>query len=142
MGSVFPRDSRLRQARVGCSATARRKQRHGIDARSLQLCQQLDLHFVGNVEGHGLSTTPRTWWCDGFVATFVLKNLCESLAKGIISTLKEELGRIRGRMIGAYLAKDALRSSSTHGSEGYGARPCWTQRHGDEAHGSAGARAS
>jgi len=145
MGSVYSREILgCAKPRVGLLSNGTEESKGTeLTREAFKLCQQLDLHFVGNVEGHGLfDNAADVVICDGFVGNIVLKT-CESLAKGIISTLKEELGRNPRRMVGAYLAKDALRSIKHRmDPEGYGGAPL-LGLNGIvmKAHGSAGARA-
>ena len=75
---------------------------------AFKLCRQLDLNFIGNVEGHDLfKDHVDVVVCDGFVGNIVLKT-CESLAVGMISMLKRELMRNPKRQLGALLAKNAF----------------------------------
>lgn len=67
------------------------------------------VHFVGNVEGHDLfAGRVDVVVCDGFVGNVVLKT-SESLARGIFGWLKNELTQTPIRMLGAWLARGALR---------------------------------
>jgi glycerol-3-phosphate acyltransferase PlsX len=77
---------------------------------AFKLCKQLDLNFIGNVEGHDLfKDRVDVVVCDGFVGNIVLKT-SESLALAMFSMLKRELTRNTRRKIGAYLAKEAFRT--------------------------------
>ena len=81
-----------------------------LTQEAFQLCQGLDLNFIGNVEGHdlfheGLDVVI----CNGFVGNVVLKS-CESLAASMMRWLKEELAAGPIRKLGAALAKEAFRS--------------------------------
>ena len=52
---------------------------------AFELCKQLTMNFVGNVEGHDLfENRVDVVVCDGFVGNIVLKT-CESLAKAMFS---------------------------------------------------------
>ena len=66
----------------------RGKQRQRLTLEAFKLCKQLDINFIGNVEGHDLfKSRVDVVVCDGFVGNIVLKT-CESLAMGIFSMLK------------------------------------------------------
>jgi glycerol-3-phosphate acyltransferase PlsX len=81
-----------------------------LTLEAFRLCQQLDLNFIGNVEGHDLfKDHVDVVVCDGFVGNIVLKT-CESLAVAVFSMLKRELVRNPKRQIGAYLAKNAFQA--------------------------------
>lgn len=81
-----------------------------LTKEAYKLCKQIDINFIGNIEGHGLfANEADVVICDGFVGNIVLKT-CESLAMGMISMLKRELSANPKRQLGAYLAQNALRS--------------------------------
>ena len=70
----------------------------------------MDLNFIGNVEGHDLChNRVDVVVCDGFVGNIVLKTI-ESFAKGMVAWLKTEFSKNPKRMLGALLAKNALRT--------------------------------
>jgi glycerol-3-phosphate acyltransferase PlsX len=91
---------------------------------AFKLCRQLDLNFVGNVEGHDLFRGEvDVVICDGFVGNIVLKT-CESLALGIFAMLKRELTATPGRKLGALLAQNAFRTIKRRmDPEAYGGAP-------------------
>ena len=91
---------------------------------AFRLCKQLDLNFIGNVEGHDLFTNRvDVVVCDGFVGNIVLKT-CESLAIAMFSFLKRELTANPRRQLGALLAKNAFRSIKKRmDPEGFGGAP-------------------
>jgi glycerol-3-phosphate acyltransferase PlsX len=95
-----------------------------LTLEAFKLCRQLDLNFIGNVEGHGLfKDMVDVVICDGFVGNIVLKT-CESLAMGIFSMLKSELTANPRRQLGALLAQNAFRSVKKRlDPEGYGGAP-------------------
>ncbi|EEF62849.1 phosphate acyltransferase PlsX [Pedosphaera parvula] len=111
MGSVYSREIlRYKNPRVGllCNGTEEGKGNE-LTKEAYRLCKQLDLNFVGNVEGHDLfANKVDVVVCDGFVGNIVLKT-CESLAVGIFAMLKRELVRNPKRQLGAYLAQNAFR---------------------------------
>ena len=52
--------------------------------QAFKLCRQVDINFIGNVEGHDLfHNRVDVVVCDGFVGNIVLKTL-ESFAKGMV----------------------------------------------------------
>jgi glycerol-3-phosphate acyltransferase PlsX len=81
-----------------------------LTLQAFKLCQQLELNFIGNVEGHDLfKDHVDVVICDGFVGNIVLK-ACESLALAIFSMLKGELTANPRRQLGALLAQNAFRA--------------------------------
>lgn len=79
-----------------------------LTRESLKLCKQLNLNFIGYVEGHDLfEGHVDVVVTDGFIGNIVLKS-CESLGKAVGTMLKRELKANPLRMAGAFLAKGAL----------------------------------
>jgi glycerol-3-phosphate acyltransferase PlsX len=75
-----------------------------------KLCKQVNLNFIGNVEGHDLfHNRVDVVVCDGFVGNIVLKTL-ESFFKGMAGWLKNEISKNPKRQIGAWLSKNAFRA--------------------------------
>ena len=95
-----------------------------LTLQAFKLCKQLDLNFVGNVEGHDLfESKVEVVVCDGFVGNIVLKT-CESLAVGIFTMLKRELTTSPHRQLGALLAQNAFRTIKRKmDPEAYGGAP-------------------
>ena len=70
----------------------------------------VDVNFVGNIEGKDLYKGHiDVAVCDGFVGNVVLKTT-ESIAKAIVTRLKEECSRGLLRLVGALLLKGAFRA--------------------------------
>ena len=112
MGSVYSRMVLGRKnPRVGIlSIGTEASKGNELTLEAFKLCQQLDLNFVGNVEGHDLfKDHVDVVVCDGFVGNIVLKT-AESLAVAMFSMLKRELMRNPKRQIAAYLAKNAFQA--------------------------------
>ena len=110
MGSVYSREVLGRKKpRVGILSIGTEDSKgNELTLGAFKLCKQLDLNFIGNVEGHDLfKDHVDVVVCDGFVGNIVLKT-CESLAVGMISMLKRELMRNPKRQLGALLAKNAF----------------------------------
>jgi glycerol-3-phosphate acyltransferase PlsX len=107
------------------------------------LCRRLHINFVGHVEGHDLfHNRVDVVVCDGFVGNVVLKSL-EGFAKGIFGWLQEELTKNPKRMLGAMLARNALRTIKRRmDPDAYGGAPL-LGLNGNvmKAHGSASDRA-
>jgi glycerol-3-phosphate acyltransferase PlsX len=79
-----------------------------LTREAAKLCQQVDLNFLGYVEGHDLfADHVEVVVTDGFVGNIVLKT-CESLAKGMVRLLKRELAATPVRKLGAMLAAKAF----------------------------------
>jgi len=112
MGSVYSREVLGRKKpRVGILSIGTEDSKgNELTLEAFKLCQQLDLNFIGNVEGHDLfKDHVDVVVCDGFVGNIVLKT-CESLAVAMFSMLKRELVRNPKRQIGAYLVKNAFQA--------------------------------
>jgi glycerol-3-phosphate acyltransferase PlsX len=110
MGKVYSQEVlRRKNPRVGVlSIGTEASKGNELTLEAFKLCQQLDLNFIGNVEGHDLfKDHVDVVVCDGFVGNIVLKS-AESLAVAMFSMLKRELMRNPKRQIGAYLAKNAF----------------------------------
>jgi glycerol-3-phosphate acyltransferase PlsX len=81
-----------------------------LTREAVKLIRQLDLDFVGYVEGNDFfSGTVDVAVCDGFVGNLVLKG-CESLAKTISRLLKDEMRANPLRMAGGLLARGAFQA--------------------------------
>lgn len=112
MGSVYAREILKRKnPRVGILSNGTEDSKgNELTLAAFQLCKQLDLNFIGNVEGHDLfKDHVDVVVCDGFVGNIVLKT-AESLAVAMFSMLKRELTQNTKRQLGALLAKDAFYS--------------------------------
>ena len=76
---------------------------------ALKLCQQVELNFLGYVEGHDLfEDQVDVVVTDGLVGNIVLKTI-ESMGKGMKTMLEHELRKNPLRFAGAILAYGALR---------------------------------
>lgn len=111
MGSVYSREI-LGHAkpRVGILSNGTEETK-GTDLTrdALKLCRQLDLNFLGYVEGHDLfEDHVDVVVTDGFVGNIVLKTV-ESMGKGIKSMLETEFRKNPLRLAGAALAYGGLR---------------------------------
>jgi glycerol-3-phosphate acyltransferase PlsX len=112
MGSVYSREVLgYKKPRVGILSIGTEDSKgNELTLEAFKLCKQLDLNFIGNIEGHDLfKDHVDVVVCDGFVGNIVLKT-CESLAVAVFSMLKRELVRNPKRQIGAYLAKNAFQA--------------------------------
>jgi glycerol-3-phosphate acyltransferase PlsX len=112
MGSIYSRKVLgYKNPRVGIlSIGTEQTKGNELTLEAFRLCKQLNLNFIGNVEGHDLfESKVEVVVCDGFVGNIVLKT-CESLAVGIFSMLKRELTANPQRKLGALLAQNAFRS--------------------------------
>ncbi len=112
MGSIYAREILgYERPRVGVLSNGT-EQGKGTELtqEALELISKLDLNFIGYVEGHDLfENKVEVVVTDGFVGNIVLKTI-ESLAKGMVHWLKDEFSKNPKRMLGALLAKNALRS--------------------------------
>ncbi len=81
-----------------------------VTREALKLCKQLDLNFVGYVEGTDLfHSRIDVVIADGFVGNIVLKT-AEGMGKAIHAILKAELTANPVRKLGAMIAQNGLRS--------------------------------
>jgi glycerol-3-phosphate acyltransferase PlsX len=112
MGSIYSREILgCQNPRVGLLSVGTEEGKGTeLTQEAFKLCRQLDLNFIGNVEGHDLfQNRVDVVVCDGFVGNVVLKT-CESLATAIFSMLKRELTANPRRQLGALLAQNAFRN--------------------------------
>src|SRR5215467_9904826 len=126
MGTIYSREILgYDKPRVGILSIGTEESKgNELTLEAFKLCKQLDLNFVGNVEGHDLfKSKVEVVVCDGFVGNIVLKT-CESLAVGIFTMLKRELTANPHRQLGALLAQNAFRAIKRRmDSETYGGAP-------------------
>lgn len=112
MGAVYSREVLgYPNPRVGllCNGTEESKG-NSLTQEAHRLCRQLDLNFLGNVEGHDLfAGRVDVVVTDGFVGNITLKT-AESLATGMFRLLKRELTANPLRKLGAWLARGAFRA--------------------------------
>ena len=112
MGAVYSREILgYKRPRVGLLNVGTEDVKgNELTQEAFKLCKQVDINFIGNVEGNDLfANRVDVVVCDGFVGNVVLKT-CESLATGIFAWLKNELTLNPKRMIGALLVRGALRT--------------------------------
>ncbi len=112
MGSVYSRAVlNCQNPRVGILSIGKEDSKgNELTLEAFQLCKQLRLNFIGNVEGHDLfENRVDVVVCDGFVGNIVLKS-CESLALAMFAMLKHELTASARRKLGALLAQNAFRA--------------------------------
>lgn len=126
MGNVYSRDILgYARPRVGLLSVGTEEVKgNELTLGAFKLCKQVDLNFIGNVEGHDLfANRVDVVVCDGFVGNVVLKT-CESLATSMFSWLRRELARNAKRQLGAYLAQNAFRTIKRRmDPEAYGGAP-------------------
>lgn len=110
MGSTYAREvMHLPKPRVGLLSVGTEDIKgNDLTQETFKLCKQVDLNFVGNVEGHDLFLNRvDVVVSDGFTGNIVLKT-CEGLATGLFRWLRKELNRSPKRAMGALLAKGAF----------------------------------
>jgi glycerol-3-phosphate acyltransferase PlsX len=126
MGSIYSREILgCRSPRVGILSIGTEDSKgNELTLAAFKLCKELELNFIGNVEGHGLfNNQVEVVVCDGFVGNVVLKT-CESLAMALFSMLRQELTTNPRRQLGALLAQNAFRAIKRRvDPEGYGGAP-------------------
>jgi len=112
MGSIYSRDVLgYKNPRVGILTIGKEEGKgNELTLEAFKLCKQLDINFIGNIEGHDLfKSRVEVVVCDGFVGNIVLKT-CESLAVGLFLMLKRELTSSPHRQLGALLARNAFQA--------------------------------
>jgi glycerol-3-phosphate acyltransferase PlsX len=112
MGTIYSREILgCKKPRVGILSIGTEDNKgNELSLEAFRLCKQLELNFIGNVEGHDLfKNHVDVVVCDGFVGNIVLKT-CESLALAMFSMLKRELTANPQRQLGALLAQNAFRA--------------------------------
>jgi glycerol-3-phosphate acyltransferase PlsX len=112
MGSIYSREILgYKSPRVGVLSNGTEPNKGTeLTKETCKLCQQVNLNFIGNVEGHDLfHNRVDVVVCDGFVGTIVLKTL-ESFFKGMAGWLKSEITKNPKRQLGAFLSKNAFRA--------------------------------
>jgi len=145
MGSVYSREVLgYKRPRVGILSNGTEENKGTeLTQEAFKLCRQVDINFIGNVEGHDLfHNRVDVVVCDGFVGNIVLKTV-ESFAKGLVGWLQDELLKNPIRILGAFLARNALRTIKRRmDPDAYGGAPV-LGLNGNvmKAHGSAGERA-
>src|SRR5438552_285626 len=126
MGAIYSREILgYENPRVGILSIGTEETKgNELTLQAFRLCKQLDLNFIGNVEGHDLfKSRVEVVVCDGFIGNIVLKT-CESLSVAIFSMLKRELTTNPGRQLGALLAQNAFRAIKRRmDPEAYGGAP-------------------
>lgn len=126
MGNIYAREILgYKKPRVGILSIGTEDTKgNELTLEAFKLCRQIDLNFIGNIEGHDLfHDRVDVVVCDGFVGNIVLKT-CESLATAMFSFLKRELMVSARRKLGALLAQNAFRAIKRRmDPEGYGGAP-------------------
>jgi len=126
MGNVYSRELLGRKTpRVGVLSNGTEETKgNELTRESAKLCRQLDLNFIGYVEGHDLfADEVDVVVTDGFVGNIVLKSV-ESIAHAILQMVKKELMATKVRQFGAMLARGAFRKLKQRmDPEAYGGAP-------------------
>jgi glycerol-3-phosphate acyltransferase PlsX len=111
MGSIYAREILGRKnPRVGILSNGSEETKgNDLTRVAARLCSQLDLNFIGYVEGFDLfDDAVEVVVADGFTGNVVLKT-SESLGCAMMHRLKDELSATPLRKLGALLARDAFR---------------------------------
>jgi glycerol-3-phosphate acyltransferase PlsX len=112
MGSIYSRELlHHKKPRVGILSNGTEETK-GTDLtrEAARLCSQVDLNFIGYVEGHDLfADRVEVVVTDGFTGNIVLKTI-ESMGKAIVRLLRRELTANPLRKFGAALATGALQN--------------------------------
>ena len=111
MGSVYARDILgHKNPRVGILSNGTEESKgNDLTRVAARLCSQLDLNFIGYVEGFDLfDDAVEVVVADGFIGNVVLKT-SESLGNAIVHMLRNELSASPLRKLGAIFSRGALR---------------------------------
>ena len=126
MGSIYARDLLGHQRpRVGILSNGTEETKGTeLTREAAKLCRQVDLNFIGYVEGnHLFADQVEVVVTDGFIGNIVLKSV-ESMGKALVGLLRRELTANPLRKIGAALAQGALKSIKRRlDPEAYGGAP-------------------
>jgi glycerol-3-phosphate acyltransferase PlsX len=112
MGNLYAREILgLAKPRVGVLSNGSEETKgNELTREAARLCAQLDLNFIGYVEGfHLFDDAVDVVVADGFVGNIVLK-AAESLGYTMMHLLKTELTATPIRKLGALIARDAFRA--------------------------------
>jgi glycerol-3-phosphate acyltransferase PlsX len=110
MGNVYSREVLGRKnPRVGILSIGTEDSKgNELTLEAFKLCKQLDLNFIGNVEGHDLfKDHVDVVVCDGFVGNIVLKT-SKAWPLAMFSMLKRELMSNAKRQIGALSGQERV----------------------------------
>lgn len=85
------------------------KKGNELTKKTYQLLKELDINFIGNVEGRDIFTTAcDVVVCDGFVGNTILKT-AEGLGKAVFEMMKEELEASLTAKLGSWFMKSGLK---------------------------------
>jgi phosphate acyltransferase len=110
MGNIYAREAfGLPRPRVGVLSNGTEENKgNNLTRETARLCAQLELNFIGYVEGFDLfNDAVDVVVCDGFVGNIVLKSV-ESMSRALVHMLKTELAASPVRQFGAALARGAF----------------------------------
>lgn len=116
MGQTYARDVlHVPNPRVGLLSIGEEETKGNTLTRdTLPLLRQLDLNFIGNVEGRDLyNGHADVIVCDGFVGNVALKT-SEGIVKLVNSSLRESLKSTVTSQVGAMLSKKAFKAFKKH----------------------------
>src|SRR6266540_43878 len=126
MGSIYSRELLgHHKPRVGILSNGTEETKGTeLTREAARLCRQLDLNYIGYVEGHGLfADQVDVVVTDGFIGNIILKSV-ESMSKAMVRLLRRELTANPLRKFGAALAQGALQSIKRRmDPEAYGGAP-------------------
>lgn len=126
MGNVYSREILGNsRPRVGILSNGKEEMKgNDLTRDAAGLCRQLDLNFLGYVEGYDLfEDHVDVVVADGFIGNIVLKT-CESMGKGMKVMLETELTRNPLRKLGAVFAYGGLREIKRRmNPDNYGGAP-------------------
>lgn len=126
MGSIYSRELlKQKKPRVGILSNGSEESKGTeLTREALKLCRQLDLNFIGYVEGHDIfADRVEVVVSDGFIGNILLKSV-EGCGKALLGTIRRELTVNAVRKFGAALAQGAFRNIKRRmDPEAYGGAP-------------------
>jgi glycerol-3-phosphate acyltransferase PlsX len=126
IGSIYSRELlKRKKPRVAILSNGSEETKgNDLTRDAARLCQQLDLNFIGYVEGNELFLDHvDVVVTDGFVGNILLKSV-EGLGKALLRTIRRELAANPVRKFGAALAQGAFRNIKRRmDPEAYGGAP-------------------
>ncbi|GMT49661.1 MAG: phosphate acyltransferase [bacterium] len=86
------------------------KKGNELSQKAFEIIKTIDFNFIGNIEGHDIyEGDVDIIVCDGFIGNIVLK-LSEGLGSVVMRLIKNEMIKNYKYRLGAFMARDALRS--------------------------------
>ena len=110
MGSIYSREVLgCKKPRVGILSNGTEETKgNELTCEAFKLCKQLDLNFIGNVEGHDLFKIMWTWWSATVHRQHRFEDLREPRRRDVFDAQARIDAATPSARFGAYLAKNAF----------------------------------